>query len=215
MLILDGAAFLLILLFKRETFAPQILHYKAKQFRKRTGNENFKTAAEASHGSVGAVLTKCFTRPFLLCTEPIIMAFTFYLAVVYIILFTFLDGYVFGADLGKLEAAGVANFSGRYPYIFAETYSINEGLSNVCFVALLVGTILSAGLVPVVYHATVRQLQRDGDDGSGKAIFRESRLYFAMIGAPALPIGLFWMGWTDNVSVVNAFLSRTFQIQLF
>jgi hypothetical protein len=90
--------------------------------------------------------------------------------------------------------------SDRYTYIFARTYGINEGLSNVCFIGLFVGVGLSTLLVPFVYRSTVKQLKRDGDDGSGRALARESRLYFAMIGAPALPIGLFWMGWTDYVS---------------
>lgn len=192
---------LLILLCKRESFGPRILHYKAKQFRKLTGNENFKTATEASHPTMGAILTKCFVRPFLLCMEPIVIAFTFYLAIVYIILFTFLDGYVL-SDLEKL----IANISRSYPYIFAETFNINEGLSNICFLGLFIGTFLSVPLVPIAYRKTVRQLKRDNDDGSGKAIHRESRLYFALIGAPALPIGLFWMAWTDYVSVCNALL---------
>jgi hypothetical protein len=93
------------------------------------------------------------------------------------------------------------NICVRYPYIFAQTFNINEGLSNICFVGIMVGILLASVLVPFIYRSTVRQLKRDGDDGSGKAIHRESRLYFAMIGAPALPIGLFWMGWTDYVSV--------------
>ncbi|KAE8829798.1 hypothetical protein PTNB73_06232 [Pyrenophora teres f. teres] len=179
-LIMIGVVFTLILLFKRESFAPRLLHYKASHFRKLTGNNEFKTAAEASHSSLGNLLSKCFSRPFLLCTQPIVMAFTLYLVIVYIILFTFLDG---------------------YPYIFAETYGINEGLSNICFVGLFVGIALAVVLVPLVYRITIHQLQRDGDDGSGSSINRESRLYFAMIGAPALPIGLFWMGWTDYPSI--------------
>ena len=89
----------------------------------------------------------------------------------------------------------------------AETFDINEGLSNICFVGLFVGITLSALLVPVAYRRTVRQLEKDGDDGSGKAIHRESRLFFAMIGAPTLPIGLFWMGWTDYVSIRYTCLS--------
>jgi uncharacterized membrane protein YozB (DUF420 family) len=88
-----------------------------------------------------------------------------------------------------------------YPFIFAETFGINGGLSNICFVGLFIGIALSALLVPIAYRKTVRQLEKDGDDGSGKAIHRESRLFFAMIGAPTLPIGLFWMGWTDYVSI--------------
>jgi hypothetical protein len=98
-LILDGVAILLILLCQPESFGPRILHYKSKHFRQITGNEHFKTAIEASHPSMGAILSKCFVRPFLLCTEPIVMAFTFYLAIVYIILFTFLDGYVLHSDM--------------------------------------------------------------------------------------------------------------------
>ena len=91
-LILVGAVFILILLFKKESFAPRILHYKADCFRKFTGNERFMTAAEATHGTLGELLSKSFLRPFLLCTQPIVVAFTVYLTIVYIILFTFLDG---------------------------------------------------------------------------------------------------------------------------
>jgi len=78
-------------------------------------------------------------------------------------------------------------------------------------VGLFVGIALSALLVPVAYSRTVRQLEEDGDDGSGKAIHRESRLFFATIGAPALPIGLFWMGWTDYVSIRYTCLSVSMQ----
>jgi archaellum biogenesis protein FlaJ (TadC family) len=102
-LILIGATFTLILLCKKESFAPQILHYKAAHFRKLTGNKNFKTAAETMHTSTGDLMKKCFLRPFLLCTQPIVMAFTLYLAIVYIILFTFLDGYVYSETEERLE----------------------------------------------------------------------------------------------------------------
>jgi hypothetical protein len=190
-LIADSAVILALLLFKSESFAPRILYYKARQLRKITGNPKFMTAHEAEHPSFGALLSKCFFRPFVLCMEPIVLAFTLYLVIVYIVLFTFLDG---------------------YPYIFAQTYGINGGLSNICFVGLFIGILLSALLVPFVYRNTVRQLERDGDDGSGKALQRESRLWYAMIGAPFLPIGLFWMGWTDYVSCSSG---PTLQIQLF
>ncbi|KAI2479912.1 MFS 1 domain containing protein [Pyrenophora tritici-repentis] len=179
-LIMIGAVFVLILLFKRESFAPRLLHYKASHFRKLTGNNKFKTAAEASHSSLRNLFSRCFSRPFLLYTQPVVMAFTLYLVIVYIILFTFLDG---------------------YPCIFTETYGINEGLFNICFIGLFVGIALAVVLAPIVYRITIRQLQRDGDDGSGSLINRESRLYFAMIGALALSIGLFWMGWTDYPSI--------------
>lgn len=94
MLIFDGLVIAIIFLFKRETFAPQLLYYKAKFFREATGDARFKTAGEASgSGSLLPVLKRNFTRPWLLLMEPIVIFFTFYLTVVYIVLFTFLDGY--------------------------------------------------------------------------------------------------------------------------
>jgi hypothetical protein len=57
-------------------------------------------------------------------------------------------------------------------------------------------------LVPFSYYRTASQLRRDGDDGSGKKLDQESRLLFAFCGAPAVPIGLFWMGWTAYVSII-------------
>jgi MFS family permease len=108
-LILIGVTFTLILLFKRESFAPRLLHYKAQHFRKLTGNNRFLTATEASHGSIGELLSRSFLRPFLLSTQPIVMAFTLYLMIVYIILFTFLDGYVNLERYGKADVAHITN----------------------------------------------------------------------------------------------------------
>lgn len=75
---------------------------------------------------------------------------------------------------------------------------------------LFIGIMLSAILVPLAYRQTLYQLKQDGDDGSGKLVHRESRLFFAMVGAPALPIGLFWMGWTDYVSTTVSYPLQPF-----
>ncbi|KAI0118151.1 major facilitator superfamily domain-containing protein [Nemania sp. FL0031] len=176
-LILTGLCITLLFFLKRETFAPRILHLKAAAFRKYTGDARFKTSKEASDASeISVILKRNFGRPFQLCFEPIVISFTVYLTINYIILFTFLDG---------------------YSYIFADVYGISENLSNTAFVGLLVGILLPTALLPWIYNSTVKQLQRDGDKGSGEMLNRENRLYFAMIGAPAVPIGLFWMAWTD------------------
>ena len=93
MLIFDGLVIAIIFLFKRETFAPQLLYYKARFFREATGNVRFKTAVEASGtGNLLPVLARNFTRPWQLLMEPIVIFFTVYLSIVYIVLFTFLDG---------------------------------------------------------------------------------------------------------------------------
>lgn len=79
-------------------------------------------------------------------------------------------------------------------------HGINEGLANVCFVGLFVGILVSMVLVPILYQKTAKQLADDNDDGSGTKLKQESRLLFSCIGAPFIPVGLFWMGWTDYVS---------------
>jgi hypothetical protein len=56
-------------------------------------------------------------------------------------------------------------------------------------------------MVPVVWRITKKQLARDGDEGQRAKIDRESRLVFAMFGAPTIPIGLCWMPWTDYAHI--------------
>jgi len=177
---LDGFVILVAFLAMEETYAARILQLKAKCFRELTGDERFRAAMDAEPSGLGVVLRKNFSRPFILALEPIVLFLTLYNSVVYVVQFTFLVG---------------------YPYIFEDVYGISQGLKNLCFLGLLVGVLLSIATVPFLEASTGRQLLRDHDDGSGKAIRRESRLLFAIVGAPFLPIGLMWMAWTDYVSI--------------
>jgi len=182
MLIGVGLVIVLIFAAKKETLGPQLLRYKARHFRELTGDKRFLSPADAQGHSFATVLKTNFSRPFILALEPIVLLFTLYLTVVYIVLFTFLDGYRF---------------------IFEETYGINQGLSNLCFLGLFIGVASTPIVtVPWVYRITKHQLARDGDDGTGSQLNQETRVIFAMFGAPLISIGLFWMGWTDYVSFV-------------
>jgi hypothetical protein len=123
--------------------------------------------------------------------EPIILLISLYMTVLYIVLFTFFDG---------------------YSYIFTDTYGISQGLTNIVWVAMYVGIMLAALLVPLVYRWTKKDFTQaamaaKGTDPmldphalDGVHTQPEIRLWFAMFGAPAIPISLFWMGWTDFVS---------------
>ena len=92
MLIFDGIVILCVAAFMEETLAPRLLQYRAHYFRKLTGDDRFKSASEAKGESLGQILWRNFSRPFVLSLEPIVLFFTLYLTVVYIVLFTFLDG---------------------------------------------------------------------------------------------------------------------------
>lgn len=176
MLITDGLIMAMVIIGKAETLAPRLLKYKAYYFRKLTGDDRFCAEADLHGLTTVQILKKNFSRPFILALEPIVMSWTFYLSVIYIVLFTFLDG---------------------YPYIFEMTYGINSGLSFTIFVGLFIGILLNVLLVPIVYCQTKKQLDRDGDEGKGFKLERETRLLYAMYGAPTIPVGLFWMAWTD------------------
>lgn len=92
MLVLDAIVIFIVVAFNEETLAPRLLKYKAHYYRKLTGDDRFQSEQEAKNRPLGETLKTSFGRPFVLALEPIVLAFTLYLVVIYIVLFTFLDG---------------------------------------------------------------------------------------------------------------------------
>lgn len=162
----------LILLFQPETFAPLLLKWKAEHLRRQTGDDRYRSQLEIIPISFGARLKVALARPLAFAFEPIVLCMTLYLTVLYIVLFTFLDG---------------------YPYIFGQVYGTSQGLTNVLFTGIFVGVMLAGLLVPWVYRITKLSFVDN-------TFVPELRLWFAMLGAPAIPVALFWMAWTDFVS---------------
>ncbi|TVY81063.1 putative efflux pump kojT [Lachnellula suecica] len=181
-LIISGLILTLVLLFQPETFAPILLKWKAAHLRKITGDERFVAPNEIRADTFWRRLLHALYRPFLLTVqEPIVVLFALYLTVVYIILFTFLDGYT---------------------YIFGDTYGFSEGITGLSFIGIGIGLCLASLLVPLIHRWAKRDLaiaqEKYGPDAK---LPPEKRLWFAMFGAPAVPISLFWMGWTNYSSI--------------
>lgn len=121
------------------------------------------------------------TRPFVFFfREPIVMAFTLYLSVVYVILFTFLTGYdfIFGPD-------GI--------------YHLKQGQEGLCFVGLNIGFLLALACCPWIYRKYKKSVA--SAEKSSTTVEPEQRLWYAMIAAPFCPISLFWMAWTSFPSI--------------
>jgi MFS family permease len=177
-LIMAGLVLIIIFFFQIETYPPLLLKWKAQQLRKLTGDDRFRAELEVTETTLLTRLKTSMARPFLFLQEPIVLFMTLYLTVLYIVLFTFLDGYT---------------------YIFSETYGIGQGLSNVIFAAMFVGMTTIAMLVPWVYKKTKKELEQNRTE-TGTHIDPEVRLWYAMLAAPTIPISLFWMGWTAYVS---------------
>lgn len=181
MLILSGLVVCWVFLMMPETYSPLLLQWKAKHLRTVTGDDRFRSEHEIVRTTLFSRLKVSMTRPFLMFTEPIILAMVLYLSVVYIVLFTFLIG---------------------WPYIFEYTYGISQGLGNIIFIAMFVGLQFTFLLVPVVYRMTLKQVKEAETRGEGQHFDPEIRLWYAMLGpAVSIPISLFWMGWTASPDI--------------
>ncbi|KAK9311421.1 major facilitator superfamily domain-containing protein [Lipomyces starkeyi] len=179
-LITSGLVLSLVILFQPETYAPILLKWKARHLREITGDNRYRAEVEITHTTFWTRMKIALSRPFTMLTEPIIILMALYLTVLYIVLFTFLDGYTF---------------------IFADVYGISQGLTNIIFAAMVVGMLLAMVLVPPLFQLTKKDMESVLAKG-GTHIDPEIRLWFAMLGGSiSIPVSLFWMGWTDFVSI--------------
>ena len=175
-LIISGLVLSLVIFLQPETYAPILLKWKATHLRQLTGDDRYKAEIEIREVSFLPRLGTALYRPFVLTfREPIIILIALYLTVIYIILFTFLNGYTF---------------------VFTETHGFSEGMTGLAFIGIAIGLCLPSLLVPIVYKWAKEELARVKEQG-GSRLPPEFRLWFAMLGAPAIPISMFWMGWTD------------------
>jgi MFS family permease len=179
-LIASGMSTILIFLFGQETYAPKILSWKATMLRQETGNDRFRSEHELNPDALWRRLLNSVWRSFnMLFHELSVVLFTAYLTVLYIVSFTFLTGYNF---------------------VFGDIYGMSQGSVGLCFLGLVVGILFAAGLaIPlhIIYN-------RDLNAAKAKGLLSlppEDRLWFAIITAPCLPIGLFWMAWTSFPSI--------------
>lgn len=178
MLIMGGTILAAVVVLQPETYGNLLLKWRASALRKETGDERYKAPMEIRLESLGQRLLTAIYRPFLWSyTEPIIILLSLYMTVLYIVLFTFLEGYTF---------------------VFGETYGLTQGMTSITWAGMLVGIIAVVGIVPVVYSWTAAEYRKTS------RVLPETRLWYAMLGgAPAVPLSLFWMGWTSYVSTTK------------
>ena len=179
-LIISGLILTIVILFQPETYPAILLKWKAAHLRELTDDSRYNAEAEIRKESFISRLRTALYRPFLLTfSEPVILLLALYLTVVYIILFTFLDG---------------------YDFVFAETYGFSEGITGLSFIGIGIGLCFATALTPLIYIWAKRDLAQVKARG-GSNLPPEFRLWFAMFGAPAIPISMFWMGWTAYPSI--------------
>ncbi|KAL2416517.1 MFS-type transporter kojT [Exophiala dermatitidis] len=179
-LILAGLIISLIIVFVPETYGPILLQWKARHLRDITGDQRFVAEIELRQTSLATRMLHSCSRPFhMFFREIMVTLFTMYLVVVYIVLFGFLTGYEF---------------------IYGDTYGFSQGSVGLAWIGVNVGFLLAFALVPHIYFSYQKRL-RAAQAAGHDHLPPEERLWYAMYGAPWLPISLFWMGWTSYASV--------------
>ncbi|KAH0270347.1 MFS general substrate transporter, partial [Aureobasidium melanogenum] len=171
-----GAATILHFLVCKETYAPILLQTKTTKLQKETNNDELRSKLDDGL-SAREHMSRALVRPFkMLFLSPIVFLTSFYVAVVYGILYLLFTTFTF---------------------VFEEHYhfsSSNVGLSYIASgIGMFIGLILTGS-------SSDRILKRltDANNGKSKPEFRLPPLMFLGV---CMPIGLFIYGWTAQEHV--------------
>jgi len=172
-LILSGVIYVMALLFLPETFSPMIVQWRTHHLRTITGSDKYTCELEGKE-SLGKRLAHNLSRPVkFFTTEPIIISLGFYLVVIYVVIFTFLNGFEF---------------------IFTDTWGLSDGDTALAFLGICLGALISIALMPLI-NMIHRRIDKDEDDTP------ETLLLPAMVASPFFTISIFWLAWTNYKSI--------------
>lgn len=175
---LSGGCLVLLVFFLPETSSTNILFRRARRLRKLTGNSNLISEPELMGESITGkdVVMMIMVKPFtLFITEPIILALNMYTALLYGVLYIWFE---------------------CFPIVFITIYHFSLGTMGLAYLGLLVGILLVMG--PFAWYHHKYTCPKFDDDGNLKP---EWRLPPAFFGAFAIPICLFWFGWTAKPDI--------------
>ncbi|KAL5360215.1 major facilitator superfamily domain-containing protein [Aspergillus floccosus] len=170
-LIISGLG-LPVILWLPETYAPVL----AQRSHGQSGSIRHELQTASQLPKENRILV--FSRPFLMVVhEPILLMTSLYLALVYGILYLFMQA---------------------YPLIFQGVYLMSAGVASLAFIPIMIG----AGLAFLIFlwysafHAKALKANR-----TWASVEEYRRLPLAGGGAPSIVISLFWLGWTAYDSV--------------
>lgn len=118
----------------------------------------------------------------MLLTEPIV---------------TFFDVYV-AFNFGLLNA-----FFAAFSYTFETVYGFSVIQQGLTYLGQAVGSVVGATIILYVYrfYWTKEDAEVKKQYGPDAKMSPDKRLVIAMIGAPMIPVGLFWFAWTARSDV--------------
>ncbi|KAI2012860.1 hypothetical protein LOZ52_003712 [Ophidiomyces ophidiicola] len=172
--IFDAGIQILSLIFLSETYAPKILHDKAKKLRKETGNQDLHTEYETPDRTFLQILRKNLVRPFImLFTQPVIQVLGLYRAYLYGLMYLVLA---------------------TFPFVWEKTYNFSSGTASLHYISLGVGFIIGLQIcAPINDRVYCALKKRYSDPGRP-----EFRIPLMIPGGILVPIGIFIYGWTTH-----------------
>lgn len=157
----------------KETYAPYLLHLKAKEIRKRTGDDKYRAPGEDDlHMPVYKKVGRTVGRAFgMLFTQPIVQVMALYMGFSYGILYLMLS---------------------TYPMLWSEQYGESPGISGLNYLSLGLGFFFGAPFCGKVNDIIYKKLKAKTKDGKGKPEFR---MPLVIVVSTFVPIGLLIYGW--------------------
>ncbi|KAK8006844.1 yippee family protein [Apiospora arundinis] len=179
-----------------ETSAANILYRRARRLRKATGNDRLRSQSEidAAHHTYKdtlVMLGRAFTLTF---REPIIFLVDLYAGLLYGVLFLWFES---------------------FPLVYGDIYHFSSGEQGLIFLGIFVFAAITIPLFLLWTRSQIVPRMRN------RTFVPENLLPPTFIGCFALPVCLFWFGWTSRpeihwiVSVLGSGLFSVGMVTLF
>ncbi|KAJ5756921.1 uncharacterized protein N7511_007103 [Penicillium nucicola] len=168
------------ILFIPETYVPVLKRQHARRLAK-AGKYELKAGdvvPPQGPGHRGDDVLSIFMRPFVMTAkEPVLLFASLFMGFTYAMFYLYFQA---------------------YPLIFQNLYGLSPGVAGLAFLPISVGALVAFALF-LLYGSYHSKAVKEGKPWATLEEYR--RLPLAALGAPLLPIALFWLGWSSKLSI--------------
>lgn len=160
----------------KETYAPYLLHIKAKRIRKETGCEKYRAPGEENLDlPVVKKVAQTMGRAFgMLFTQPIVQVMSLYMGFSYGILYLVLS---------------------TFPMLWKERYGQSPGVSGLNYISLGLGFFIGAPVCGRANDSIYKKYKEKSPDKKGQPEFR---MPLVVVVSTLVPIGILIYGWSAD-----------------
>jgi hypothetical protein len=164
-----------------ETYAPRILHIKARNLRRLTGNAKLQTKWEAEHRTLPALLRASLTRPWMMIgTQPIIQVLAVYQAFTLGVIYLLISG---------------------FPALWEVRYGFSKGEASLNYIALALGSLIGVNICGPATDAIYAYLKKLYGISVDQPGLPEFRVPLMLPAAVLSPCGIFLFAWSAEAKL--------------